>query len=356
MTPQQESPPTAGHLFAGIDGFGYGFADRARTLWTAEIADYPRAVLELRSPGDHVRDVRDVRNPPPVDVLTGGFPCQDISLAGAGAGLRGARSGLWAEYARIIGEILPALVIIENVPALLRRGLNVVVRDLAGLGYNVEWDCLPASQFGAPHRRDRIWVLAHRRPGPCVFGSPASLFPKPPGDRWPRAGWVAGDPGSVLPLGPLAPVAGAAAVDWPTPKSSMAGPDYARTARARSGGDDLATAVARWPTPLARDYKDNGTRTNYARQRPGGEGPALPRAAGGPLNPAWVEWLMGFPVGWTDLGNDAPEPHAWTTGEPVPRTAQNVPKRRERLTALGNAVVPPIPAWLLRRFAEAAAH
>jgi DNA (cytosine-5)-methyltransferase 1 len=98
---------------------------------------------------------------PYVDVLCGGFPCQDISLAGRGAGLAGERSGLWRHFARIIGELRPRYVIVENVPALTSRGLSVVLGDLAACGFDAEWDHLPASAFGAPHRRDRIWLVAY---------------------------------------------------------------------------------------------------------------------------------------------------------------------------------------------------
>ena len=98
---------------------------------------------------------------PQIDVLCGGFPCQDLSVAGKGAGIDGARSGLWSEYARLIGELRPRYVIVENVPALLGRGLGRVLGDLSALGYDAEWDCLPASAFGAPHRRDRIWIVAY---------------------------------------------------------------------------------------------------------------------------------------------------------------------------------------------------
>jgi len=99
---------------------------------------------------------------PYVDVLCGGFPCQDISLAGRGAGLAGERSGLWREFARLIGELRPRYVIVENVPALTSRGLDVVLGDLAARGFDAEWDHLPASAFGAPHARDRIWLVAYR--------------------------------------------------------------------------------------------------------------------------------------------------------------------------------------------------
>ena len=97
-----------------------------------------------------------------IDVICGGFPCQDISTAGKGEGLKGERSGLWREYARLIGEIRPRYVIVENVAALLFRGLSDVLGDLASLGYDAEWHCIPASYIGAPHRRDRIWIIAYR--------------------------------------------------------------------------------------------------------------------------------------------------------------------------------------------------
>ena len=96
-----------------------------------------------------------------VDVLCGGFPCQDISLAGKGAGIEGSRSGLWTHYARIIDEVRPSWVVIENVSALRSRGLDRVLGSLAALGYDAEWHCIPAAYVGAPHRRDRIWIVAH---------------------------------------------------------------------------------------------------------------------------------------------------------------------------------------------------
>lgn len=95
-----------------------------------------------------------------VDVVSGGFPCQDISAAGNGAGIDGERSGLWREMARIIGEVRPKLVFVENSPLLVSRGLAVVISDLAEMGYDAQWACLSASDCGAPHKRDRIWIVA----------------------------------------------------------------------------------------------------------------------------------------------------------------------------------------------------
>lgn len=95
-----------------------------------------------------------------VDVISGGFPCQDISAAGKGAGITGSRSGLWKEFARIIGEVRPLYVYVENSPILTSRGLDVVLGDLAALGLDAEWGVLSAADVGAPHRRDRVWIVA----------------------------------------------------------------------------------------------------------------------------------------------------------------------------------------------------
>lgn len=95
-----------------------------------------------------------------VDVVSGGFPCQDLSVAGKGAGLKGKRSGLWFEMSRIIREMAPPVVFVENVPALVNRGLSVVLGELADMGYNAAWGVLGAHHVGAPHKRDRVWILA----------------------------------------------------------------------------------------------------------------------------------------------------------------------------------------------------
>ena len=153
-----------GSLFSGIGGFDLGL-ERAgmRTVWFCEQDPYCQRVLARHWSSPVYPDVCELRasDIAPVDVLCGGFPCQDISVAGKGAGITGARSGLWSEYARLIGELRPRYVIVENVPALLARGFGRVLGDLAALGYDAEWDCLPASAFGAPHRRDRVWIVAY---------------------------------------------------------------------------------------------------------------------------------------------------------------------------------------------------
>jgi DNA (cytosine-5)-methyltransferase 1 len=154
-----------GELFAGIGGFGIGL-ERAgmRVVWHSEIDVYASAVLRKHWP--NIPNHGDIRNidagsVEPVDVLCGGFPCQDISNAGKREGIDAERSGLWSEYARVIGALRPRYVIVENVSALLGRGLHRVLGDLAALGFDAEWHCIPASAVGAPHRRDRIWIIAH---------------------------------------------------------------------------------------------------------------------------------------------------------------------------------------------------
>lgn len=95
-----------------------------------------------------------------VDVVSGGFPCQDISSAGKGAGIDGAKSGMWFHMARIIGEVRPRYAVVENSPMLVGRGLTRVLGDLAAMGYDARWGVLGAADVGAPHQRDRIWIVA----------------------------------------------------------------------------------------------------------------------------------------------------------------------------------------------------
>lgn len=167
---------TVGSLFAGIGGIDLGLERTGgfKTVWQVEIDDYATKVLEKHWPD--VRRWRDVRTfqPEPVDewrcdLICGGFPCQDISYAGNGAGLAGERSGLWYEYARVIRVLRPRYVLVENVAALLTRGLDAVLGTLASLGYDAEWECLPAASFGSDHQRDRVFVLAYASSQQWVF-------------------------------------------------------------------------------------------------------------------------------------------------------------------------------------------
>lgn len=157
-------------LFSGIGGFSLGLERTGgfKTVAFCEIEQFPRQVLRKHWPDVPIyEDVRTLTaerlaaDGVAVDAICGGFPCQDVSLAGSGAGLEGERSGLWREYSRIIGELRPRVVVVENVAALLGRGLGRVLGDLATLGYDAEWHCIPASYAGARHLRDRVWIVAY---------------------------------------------------------------------------------------------------------------------------------------------------------------------------------------------------
>lgn len=156
-------------LFSGIGGFSLGLARAGmQTVAFCEIDPWCRRVLARHWPGVPAYDdvqtltaerlVRDGIGR--IDVICGGFPCQDISLAGSGRGLGGERSGLWREFARLIGEVRPGVAIVENVGALRGRGLATVLGDLAEIGYDALWNVVPAVAIGAPHIRDRAWIVA----------------------------------------------------------------------------------------------------------------------------------------------------------------------------------------------------
>jgi DNA (cytosine-5)-methyltransferase 1 len=156
-------------LFSGIGAMSLGL-ERAgfQTVAFCENDDEKRALLHDRYPGitcfpDVAALCRDSLGEQPVDVLAGGFPCQDTSSAGRRAGLAGERSGLWFEFSRLIRELRPKFVLVENAPGLHSRGMGGVLSDLATSGYDAEWDCIPAAAVGAPHLRARIWILAYPR-------------------------------------------------------------------------------------------------------------------------------------------------------------------------------------------------
>ena len=152
-------------LFAGIGGLELGLerAGLGTTRWQVELEPFSRKVLAAHWPdAERFADVRDVsaEDFPGCDVICGGFPCQDISSAGKGEGIDGQRSGLWREFARLIGEIRPRIVVVENVPDLAVRGLGRVLGDLCALGYDAEWEIVSAQDAGAPHLRKRLFILA----------------------------------------------------------------------------------------------------------------------------------------------------------------------------------------------------
>ena len=176
-------------LFSGIGGFSLGLERTGgfETVAFCEIEEFPRKVLEKHWPGvpcyeDVTKLTGDIlkRDGISVDVITGGFPCQDISVAGKQAGIgEDTRSGLWSEIVRLIGELRPCYVIVENVANLLsgpseKRGgwFGRILGDLAECGYDAEWENIPAAAVGGPHRRARVWVVAYSgkntRPQPVL--------------------------------------------------------------------------------------------------------------------------------------------------------------------------------------------
>jgi len=275
-------------LFSGIGGFSLGL-ERAgmRTVAFCEIDTKARAVLAKHWPSipcyEDVRGVtadRLAADGVAVDVICGGFPCQDISLAGAGAGLDGARSGLWFEYARIIGEVRPRYVIVENVAALLGRGLDRVLRDLAALGYDAEWHCIPASALGAWHRRDRIWIVA---------------YPSSAGREAERAGTIR---------------------DGADDEAFVCG----------SAVSDTDGAGLSLREPLGRRLAEEIR--SYARMAAQRCGCALPDADSEPAQRPTEPWC---------------ERHPWAFEPDVGRVANGIPGRVDRLKQLGNSVIPQIP-------------
>lgn len=311
-----------GSLFSGIGGFDLGF-ERAglRTAWFVERDPFCTAVLNERWPGVPVYDDvctvgADVLEP--VDLLCGGFPCQDLSAAGKGAGLDGARSGLWAEFARLIGELRPRYVVVENVPMLRSRGLGRVLGEMAALGYDAEWDCVPASAVGAPHRRDRIWIVAYpQRSGLEGHGAES------------------GQP---------------------------------QVAEPRHGGSPVADPEGERQRAGLREA---GAREEARRQHqsvaPNGRGPGGSGAVGNPDgSPSDAHPEAGSSRGAVgESGRGAAEPglggvadgvphrldsYPWfQEPEGVPRTALGVEHCKHRLMALGNALVPQIAEEIGRR-------
>jgi DNA (cytosine-5)-methyltransferase 1 len=290
-------------LFSGIGGFSLGLerAGGFETVAFCEIEPYCRKVLAKHWPGvKQYDDVRTLtadtlrRDGITVDVICGGFPCQDLSFAGKRAGLSGARSGLWGEYRRLIGELRPRFVIAENVPGILSLGLGSVLSDLAALGYDACWECIPASAVGAPHRRDRWWLVGH----PNSRSQSVSAVD----DEAPRLPGVVPDANQIR-----------------QPGQQRRDEAWEANAIGRRG-EDLADADK---TGLSIDQG------RPARWEHGGVGRfGANRSAGG-------------------------ECHQWSFEPDVGRVAHGVPSRVDRLGALGNAVVPQIPELIGRAIMQA---
>lgn len=154
---------THGSLFSGVGGFEEGAKLAGiSTLWNCEYEAFQRSILKKHYPeSKQYEDIRTAIIRERVDIISGGFPCQDISVAGKMEGITGERSGLWSEMFRVIRQIRPKYVIIENSPALLIRGFERVLCNLSQIGYNAEWQCISNIAFGYPHKRERLYVIAY---------------------------------------------------------------------------------------------------------------------------------------------------------------------------------------------------
>lgn len=172
-------------LFSGIGGFSLGLERTGyfKTIMFCEIDNYCQRVLHKHWPEIPIHDdirtltAKQFEGYERPDVICGGFPCQDISQSGLQLGIDdGLRSGLWREMLRLVCELRPKFLFVENVAALLSNGMGRVLGDLAESGYDAEWDCIPASALGAPHERDRTWIVGYpisvNYPGKIISGIP----------------------------------------------------------------------------------------------------------------------------------------------------------------------------------------
>lgn len=152
-----------GSLFSGIGGFELGAKWAGiNTTWNCEILDFNRSILrKYFADSTQFCDIKHLNNPPYVDIISGGFPCQDISIAGKGEGIKGKKSSLWSEMWRICREVRPSYIVIENSPMLLVRGFERVLCDLFGGGYYAEWQCLSGTDIGVQQNRKRLYCIAY---------------------------------------------------------------------------------------------------------------------------------------------------------------------------------------------------
>jgi len=307
-------------LFAGAGGGILGGKLLGwRTVCAVEIEDYPRRALMQRQddgcldPFPIWDDVRTFDGKPwrgVVDIVTGGFPCQDISAAGKGAGIAGERSGLWSEMSRIIGEVRPRFCLVENSPVLTSRGLGTVLGDLAALGYDARWGVLGAIHAGAPHKRERIWIVAESRSEGAwgVMGEAGNAH--------------GGAGGQHVP--PLRHTHGANGADW---------------THSASEGEAI-------PNRLDK-------RTGRREQQPeGGKGAGYVADADGERSAARIpksaQWEKGESGEPDDSDSGSAIGSGWWESEPdVGRVAHGVAARVDRLKAIGNGQVPAVVrlAW-----------
>lgn len=320
-----------GSLFSGIGGLDLGF-ERAgfRCAFQVESNEFCRKVLAKHWPDvPRFEDVKTVGpNLPFCDVLIGGFPCQDVSNAGKGEGIeKGTRSGLWSEFDRIIRLVRPRYVAVENVPGLFTRGFGRVLGDLFKSGYDAEWTTLTAAQFGAPHLRERIFLVAYpdrsrcRRPDLPVQpeADPDALRVFPSHWSWPvadshRTGCEERDP---------TPVPDQQGFDSGDHPAGITPDTNGRSARRHS--QILQTG---YPEPCGRPSSD--TERIGFEEGHGEEGFEEAQDAGSPSGANHFGWQVGG--SWAT--RNVPEPCIRRVDDGLSRRVD-----KARLMALGNAVV-----------------
>jgi DNA (cytosine-5)-methyltransferase 1 len=312
-----------GSLFSGIGGFDLGL-ERAgmEVIWQVENDPYCQKVLAKHWPDvPCYGDVHDVgaHNLAEVDVICGGFPCQPVSQAGKQRGQDDER-WLWPQFARIVGELRPRYVLVENVPGILIRGLGDVLGDLAELGYDAEWGCVSAASVGAPHLRKRIFIVAHA-------------------DSDDRRG------------------------------RSSSKPQKRRT-RVEHGGGGTGQYERKTDSDVAHreregleghagdgDHSHESRRLKARPDRPTGEG-CLPRGEVADATVTGRETRRGNGMGddkRSSMGDRqsarscGKEGGHWAVEPNVGRVANGVPNRVDRLRGLGNAIVPQVAEWIGQR-------
>ena len=350
-------------LFAGAGGGILGGKLLGwRTVCAVELDAYARDVLVARQndgcldPFPIWDDVCTFDGRPwrgLVDVVSGGFPCQDISAAGKGVGITGARSGLWRHMARIVGEVRPRFVWVENSPLLVQRGLAFVLGDLAAMGYDARWGVVGAVHAGAPHRRERIWMLAdadNRAGSPEHERQPEMRSELVGGVRETGESAMDNSDRERCHAGRTNHGADDRNVPGATDQDAgqVAGVYDARSSRAGTGSADGSQPQQ---TPLNGDREvRNAEVPRLERPEPAGGPRATGRASEHGQRDRCADWWATEPdVGGVADGLAADvDPHgARDCADDVARVASGVRNRKERLSCIGNGQVPAamVLAW-----------
>jgi DNA (cytosine-5)-methyltransferase 1 len=321
-----------------------------RTVCAVEFNEYARNVLVARQndgtfpPFPVWDDVRTFDGKPwrgIVDIVSGGFPCQDISVAGKGAGLDGERSGLWSEFARIIGEVRPRYAFIENSPMLVARGLDRVLCDLAAMGFNAEWCVLSAADVGAKHLRERVWILGYSNSyGQSVSAQHDEACGMPIMGDTDNDGQTAAEVSrDTKPRGDSGKTGAQQASE-----STRSGEQYAELA------DTASARLERkfWPINQGDGMRpaDSGEEmANTASQRQSGQGEFI-----NPSNSSQSRKR--------ETGNVLDEcfSRIWEVEPKLGRVADGVAYRSHRLTAIGNGQVPQCAAAAFRLLIDRIGH